>query len=531
MSPLALFLAGAALFLASAINTEVQAHAFAQPYDLPIPLWLYITGAGAAVALTFVVLSIGANVPGLRGYARFNLLRIGLTRAITHPIVLGVLQVLSIALFLLVITAGLVGHQSPFKNIAPTMVWVIWWVGMAYLSALIGDVWALISPWRIGFAWAETFYRRTGPGNLSLNRPYPAWLGVWPAALLFFVFAWTELVWQESEIPRNLALLIMAYSVITWTGMFVYGRERWHSHGEAFAVAFGLFARFAPLELGTHATDLCKTCRAGSCTTRTADCVNCYACFNRAAPESREWNLRPYAVGLLTWGPVPVSLMVFAILMLSTVTFDGFTETPAWVAIMDATAALPWVDLSATTRRAGSGLTLTIVLSLALAAFIGIFVLAYLTFGRFMAMAANIGMSDISARKSGTELARTFVLTLVPIALAYHLAHYLSYLLIAGQMIIPLASDPFGFGWNLFHTNHYRVDIGIINTKAAWYTAVISIVVGHVLAVYLAHIMALRVIGDHRAALRSQIPMLVLMVGYTMISLWILAQPIVDYEP
>jgi hypothetical protein len=116
----------------------------------------------------------------------------------------------------------------------------------------------------------------------------------------------------------------------------------------------------------------------------------------------------------------------------------------------------------------------------------------------------------------------------VPIAIAYHLSHYLSYLLIAGQNIIPLASDPFGVGSDLFGTRTYRIDIAIVNAKMVWYVAVTAIVVGHVIAVYLAHIMALRVFTTPRQAVLSQIPMLGLMVAYTMISLWILSQPIVS---
>jgi hypothetical protein len=126
------------------------------------------------------------------------------------------------------------------------------------------------------------------------------------------------------------------------------------------------------------------------------------------------------------------------------------------------------------------------------------------------------------------ELARLFVLSLVPIALAYHLAHYLSFLLIVGQYMIPLASDPFGFGWDLFGTKIYFPDIGIVNAKFVWITSVIAIVTGHIIAVWLAHVVALRRFRDSKAALRSQIPMLFLMVAYTMLSLWILAQPVVE---
>ena len=147
-----------------------------------------------------------------------------------------------------------------------------------------------------------------------------------------------------------------------------------------------------------------------------------------------------------------------------------------------------------------------------------------------------LGVSALMAAASGSrvpigDMARAFVYSLIPIALAYHLAHYLSFLLIQGQRIIPLASDPLGYGWNLFGTADYIVNIAIINARFAWITAVVAIVVGHIIAVYLAHAIALRMLGERRPALRSQYPMLALMVGYTMVSLWIIAQPIVEIAP
>ena len=85
-----------------------------------------------------------------------------------------------------------------------------------------------------------------------------------------------------------------------------------------------------------------------------------------------------------------------------------------------------------------------------------------------------------------------------------------------------------GVGWDLFRTARYRPDIGIVGARFVWYMAVAAIVLGHVSAVYVAHVVALREFRDRRAALRSQVPMLVLMVGYTVVSLWIIAQPIVE---
>jgi hypothetical protein len=148
-----------------------------------------------------------------------------------------------------------------------------------------------------------------------------------------------------------------------------------------------------------------------------------------------------------------------------------------------------------------------------------LFLAIYLLIGALMALGSG-------GRYSGVTMARFFAFTLVPIAIAYHIAHYLSFLLIEGQRIIPLASDPFGVGWDLLGTVDYQINIAIVNARFSWYTAVITIVVGHIIAVYLAHLVALRLLHDQVLARRSQYPMLVLMVGYTMASLWMLAQPI-----
>ena len=95
-------------------------------------------------------------------------------------------------------------------------------------------------------------------------------------------------------------------------------------------------------------------------------------------------------------------------------------------------------------------------------------------------------------------------------------------------MIIPLASDPFGYGWDLFGTAGYETSFGVIGAKALWFLSVATIVLGHVIAVYLAHRISLRIFTSRAMAIRSQYPMLALMVLYTVVSLWIIAQPIVD---
>jgi hypothetical protein len=490
------------------------AHAFAQRYDLPVPLGLWVAGAALAVALSFVVIGLFVRgTPGLHGYPRVNLLRWRWGRLLLHRYVRWGLQSSSVAVFLLVLAAGVIGHPNPTRNLAPTVVWILWWVGFAYLSALVGNLWTVMNPWAALFGWAECLYQRPDSEEpLALSLPYPAWLGVWPPVGLFLVFAWIELISRAAIDPSLLALVIGGYSIVTWVGMFVFGRAVWLRYGDPFALAFGVLARFGPTEIRVTDPAVCARCPV-ACRDRDGECVDCPECFAHARDGVRELNLRPFGAGLLRPEAVSLSMVAFVLTLLATVTFDGFTATPAWETLYNAFAPL----LRGPGGWPGIG-------TVGLLAFPVLFLAVYSVFSAGMARAAG-------APGSTGIVARAFVLSLVPIAIAYHLAHYFTYLLIQGQRIIPLASDPLGFGWNLFGTAAYQPDIGIVGARFAWYTAVTAVVLGHIVAVYVAHGIALREFPNPRRALRSQYPMLVLMVGYTMVSLWILAQPIVETGP
>ena len=214
--------------------------------------------------------------------------------------------------------------------------------------------------------------------------------------------------------------------------------------------------------------------------------------------------------------------------MLAIVTFDGFMETPIWleikIGIVSITNLTPLLLIAQGTFGNLESILETMGLVTAPIAFFSVY---FITCGIISWFDSAHGEPNHPPLTTNMA-ARQFVLTLVPIAIAYHLAHYVSYFLIAGQLLIPLMSDPFGLGWDLFSTANYRINIGIINAKAVWHLSIVVIVVGHMVAVYLAHVTALRVFLDRRRALLSQLPMIALMVAYTSFSLWILAQPIVQ---
>jgi len=198
------------------------------------------------------------------------------------------------------------------------------------------------------------------------------------------------------------------------------------------------------------------------------------------------------------------------LLILATVSFDGLTATPIWTS---------WLENTHGTFKNLGTHVVTVANSLGLILFVAIFAAAFILIARLMALASRESPSTVA-------LVKTFINSLIPIALAYHLAHFLSFLLIQGQLIVPLLSDPFGRGWDIFGTADFTINLTIVDARFAWAAAVIAIVVGHILAVYVAHITALRTFKTHIHAISSQYPMLGLMVGYTMLSLWILAQPI-----
>jgi hypothetical protein len=428
------------------------------------------------VALSFVVFALFVRrTAAARPPAQLDLLASPVGPLLSHRAVIFALRLGASALFVVVVLAGLFGDQNAYRNIAPTLVWIIFWVGFAFVAAFAGDLWALVNPWRTVFDAAQ-WLRRSLDGNSTRGvvYAYPEALGVWPACLLLLAFSWTELVYPNAASPLHISVLALAYSALTWTGMTMFGRDCWLKHGEVFSLVFSTFARFAPIHW-----------------------------------SGGRLLLRPFGAGLIEGPPVSVSMIAFVLLLLACVLYDGLIGTGEWALFEGALRALlPGIGELAI-RTAG------------LIAFWLLFLGAYLGICAVMSHVA-------SGRPSVLAVARSFVLTLVPIAIGYHVAHYLVFLLVQGQYIIPLLSDPFGYGWDLFGTAGYRVDIGMVGARFAWYTALAAIVAGHVFALYLAHLRAVAVFEPPRLALATQAPLTVLMVIYTFVGLSITAGPIVE---
>ncbi|MEA2126240.1 MAG: hypothetical protein QOI80_3022 [Solirubrobacteraceae bacterium] len=435
----------------------VLAHALVQREDIPLPPVVFAWSAAAVLVISFVGLAALWPQPRLEANRWRPVWRVpGALDAAAGAV--------GVALLAVVIWAGFAGEQNATANIAPTLVYVIVWVGMAFASLLFGDLFRAVNPWRA----LGRLLRLRG------TRPYPERLGRWPAALGLLFFTWTELVAGYGNEPDHLAVCAVLYTLVTLGAMAVYGTETWVTRGEAFGVYFGLFARLSVLEV--------RDGRLGR---------------------------RPLLGGLPHLEPMAGTVALVAV-MIGTVTFDGLLQGSVWrTGVGKALNDLFDGPFGASTATYIAGTIGLIGAPLLIAGFY--------RFG--IAGAESVGGGLTAERLRGA-----FLHSLVPIALVYVMAHYLSFLVFQGQGIYYLASDPLGHGWNLFGTANSAIDYGLLSQNAAWYLQVGFVVLGHVAGLVLAHDRALVLYEDPRAAVRSQYWMLSIMVGFTSLALWLLSQ-------
>ena len=237
---LALVLSAAA---ALAVPEAASAHGLGGLTNLPIPGWMFLVGGATVLVVSFLGLAVLWPEPRLSPPDAGRPMPRAMQRVILARAPEIALRVVGVALFVAVWSAAAFGSSRAFLNLAPTFVYVVFWVGLGVTVVLFGDVWASLDPWRtIGdvVAWAG---RRLGvrPGA----RAYPDALGVLPAVVLLLAFVSLELVYDDPANPRVLAVAILLYSVTTWTGAAVFGRDAWRRNGDGFALYFSLLSKLA----------------------------------------------------------------------------------------------------------------------------------------------------------------------------------------------------------------------------------------------------------------------------------------------
>ena len=458
----------------------ILAHAFGARYDLPIPLWLFVLGGALVVIASFVlvvprstseaVAGRGSNVDAdLDDPAQDGAWVRGL-----HPI-WGTLAMLWLAFM---IWCGFVGSVEVAENIIVTWLWLLVWIAVPLTVALLGDWTQPVNP----FAFLSKMADRPGLRRALLGSAepvqWPRWLGWWPAVVLFFIAALGELVYNlQTTIPREAAEILLGYALFCLVMGALFGRE-WLRRGELFTVLLDTWGRLGYFRFG--------------------------------APGRRG-----FAGGLERGFAPRVSRVAFVLLMLLNVNFDGLLSTPQW---SDVLRQLPsGYNESGSPRQHLFNTVVFAVMALVLA-------LVLVAFAQASSVAGG--------HRTRPLVSFTGLLpSLVPIAFGYLLAHNLEYILVNGQLMLPLLGNPPGWtSWpKLFYpfNDSYEVNHTFLPSGFYWYASLVVIVAVHVYAVVLAHRHLVHTAADRRLELRSEYPWLVAMVGYTCLSLWLLAQPLV----
>jgi hypothetical protein len=282
-----------------------------------------------------------------------------------------------------------------------------------------------------------------------------------------------ELIWAPAKEPRPFAAILVGYMLVTLVGCALYGAEAWFGNVELFSVFARTLSRFSPLELRPFSPEE-------------------WAATHRTERRAR---VRFYGAGLRTDPPLPAGGAAFVLAALATVVFDGWSQTDRFGSFQQ----WFWERWSFLAHH------VDVLQTLSMVAVVVIFVVAYLTI-------------------TGSNAA-PLATTLIPIASVYFAAHYFAYLLIAGENTAAVIVDPFGHSWNPLGWGEYGIWKGIAPAGVVWWIQVLLIVFGHVVAVFAAHRLALRVTTRGRAFV-AQLPLVALMVAYTVAGLWVLAQQI-----
>ncbi len=460
---------------------------------------------------------------------RFDLLSIAwVKRAACSRVFRFSLQAFVTVSFLLIIGAGLFGNQNPSLNIAPILTWTVWWGLLVVLVLYAGKAWCYVCPWDAMAGWAErlALWRKSDEG-LSVGWSWPRIVrNISIATILFVGLTWIELGFGVTMKPRITAYLAIGMLLMAVVSALLFDRKSFCRYGCLVGRVSGLYALFAGTEVRPRDRDRCRACGTKECVkgSETAYgcptflypgklqvntyCIQCMECIQACPHDNLAVNLRPWGSDLAVEGKPRTDEAYLALLMLAITGFHGLTMTPAWGQFVD--ALREFADLG---RVVGFSVGMLLLMTGPVA-----------IYAVLVALSKHLAGRDAPTGLSYHDYFVRYAYALLPIALFYHIAHNSEHLLMEGPKIAALISDPFGWGWNLFGTAGWVIP-PLISLDKLWLLQVALVLIGHVYSLWVAQRTSLRLFGSGPVALRSQVPMLIGMICFSVFSLWLLKQP------
>jgi ferredoxin len=487
------------------------------------PLWLVMVGLACILLLTHVIVAFRDPSQDKRPYGKLDLLNIPLFKwLILKPWFPLAAQSVFLGAFLLIITAGLFGNQN--RNIATTLTWTWWWALLIFLVAGAGTAFCAMCPWEALSSWVTSMSFRSRIKKLGYERVWPKWArNMYPAIVLFTVLTWYELGNDITHLPSMTAVMGLIMLTMAVMAAIVFERRAFCRYVCLVGRITGIYSLFSPVEIRSRSKDACLSCETKDCyrgnetssgcpthlfpasLKENTHCTSCTECIRACPHDNLTIQVRPLSTDLFRKDRFQRDEAILAIMLLVLTTFHGLTMTPHW---------LTWNQWLRAKTGMGPEFVFTILMIAVLA----------LGFGSY---ALGIRCSGRLVRSSGVALGKlfnAFAYSLIPVALFYHLAHNCMHFFMEGQNLIPLLSDPFGWGWDLFGTakNTYAPLLGL---PTIWVIQMIMIVVGHIYGVLIADRLSIKLIPTPKHRMLSLIPLLILMVMYSSISIWLIAQP------
>lgn len=434
------------------------------------------------------------------------------------------LQLPMVLIFLLIVVTGLYGNQNPGRNFATVGTWTIWWAGIIFLILFLGASWCLICPWSAIGDWVErvSFWKKKE--GISLRKRWPRLLrNRYPAIVFFAIITWLELGGFITYSPRYTAYLAIVMLLLTILTLFIYERKVFCRYICFVGGIVGIYSNLAPVEVRSRDKGTCKDCRTKDCIwgnekgygcpifeypggmAKNTNCILCTECLKTCPYDNMSLRIRPPLIDLSrVQGRLDEAILVLILLGLTL--FHGVTMLPQWFL---------W---AIKTIKEGSYYL-----------YIGAFTLFELIF-----IALPIGLHYIAVRL-GLSFSKTlssreaFIqasYSLLPIAITYHLAHNLGHLNGEGTKALPVLSDPFGWGWDIFGTAGIS-PFTIIGTEGLKTIQLIIVAGGLVASLFLLWRIFERYSIDKRERLYIIVPSSLLMAIYSFFNAYLLIQPMV----
>lgn len=457
---------------------------------------------------------------------RIDLLKLPLLkRVLSHRAFPFVLIAPNLFVFTLVILTGFLGTPVGNANFSIIFVWIVWWALLVMLFIPLGGrLWCTICPIPAAGEWVQrrgSLIQRSERRPFSLGKAWPKALrNIWVQNFAFVAMAGFSAVILTR--PLVTGAMMLGFMVVALMLFLVYQRRVFCRYVCPVSGFIGLYATAAPIELRVKDPDEClrhcgikgKECVKGSAQgygcpwmeypgtlDRNSYCGLCTECLKTCPQDNLALNLRPFGADLL----VPKRRLDEAykgFIMLSAAVVYSVIMLGPWGGLKD------WANLGS-----GSIPHFIAYIGLLLGAMLigapGIF-LAFTWAGKLLAKAKEVPLKRLFVSYSYTT---------VPLGLAAWIAFSLSFVFINVSYAIPVVSDPFGWGWNLFGTAGYQWTPYVPQVLPYLQTPVL--VVGLAMSIVLGNRIARENLGDGPQARRSLIPIAFLLTAITLALLWL----------